>query len=91
MGVEPTSLAWEARVMPLYDARTGRDSTRVLRRSAIAEAGGWGEKCIHSSGARWHRKMGLSGQVPLKSLANLVCQKMLGCARVLRLEGGRTK
>ena len=29
MGVEPTSLAWEARVMPLYDARTGRDSTRV--------------------------------------------------------------
>lgn len=21
MGIEPTSLAWEARVMPLYDAR----------------------------------------------------------------------
>ena len=22
-GIEPSSLAWEARVMPLYDARTG--------------------------------------------------------------------
>ncbi len=23
MGIEPTALAWEARVLPLYDARTG--------------------------------------------------------------------
>jgi hypothetical protein len=24
MGIEPTALAWEARVLPLYDARNGR-------------------------------------------------------------------
>jgi hypothetical protein len=29
MGIEPTALAWEARVLPLYDARAGRHSTRV--------------------------------------------------------------
>jgi hypothetical protein len=23
MGIEPTALAWEARVLPLYDARSG--------------------------------------------------------------------
>ena len=27
MGIEPTALAWEARVLPLYDAREGRNST----------------------------------------------------------------
>ena len=27
MGIEPTALAWEARVLPLYDVREGRDST----------------------------------------------------------------
>ena len=30
MGIEPTSLAWEARVMPLYDARGARDFTGFL-------------------------------------------------------------
>ncbi|VVD29938.1 protein of unknown function [Paraburkholderia dioscoreae] len=29
MGIEPTALAWEARVLPLYDARRARHSTRV--------------------------------------------------------------
>jgi hypothetical protein len=24
MGIEPTALAWEARVLPLYDARYGK-------------------------------------------------------------------
>ena len=28
MGIEPTALAWEARVLPLYDARAGRLCTR---------------------------------------------------------------
>ena len=28
MGIEPTALAWEARVLPLYDARRDRDFTR---------------------------------------------------------------
>jgi hypothetical protein len=28
MGIEPTALAWEARVLPLYDARRTHDSTR---------------------------------------------------------------
>jgi hypothetical protein len=27
MGIEPTALAWEARVLPLYDVREGRNST----------------------------------------------------------------
>ena len=29
MGIEPTALAWEARVLPLYDARRARDFTGV--------------------------------------------------------------
>jgi hypothetical protein len=29
MGIEPTALAWEARVLPLYDARRARHFTRV--------------------------------------------------------------
>ena len=28
MGIEPTALAWEARVLPLYDAREGAHSMR---------------------------------------------------------------
>jgi len=28
MGIEPTALAWEARVLPLYDAREAHNSTR---------------------------------------------------------------
>ncbi len=48
MGIEPTALAWEARVLPLYDARAAPHSTRSLRRLAIAGSGEWGEKCIHS-------------------------------------------
>jgi hypothetical protein len=30
MGIEPTALAWEARVLPLYDARADPHSTRDL-------------------------------------------------------------
>ena len=30
MGIEPTALAWEARVLPLYDARAAPHFTRVL-------------------------------------------------------------
>ena len=30
MGIEPTALAWEARVLPLYDARAGRYSTTLV-------------------------------------------------------------
>ena len=29
MGIEPTALAWEARVLPLYDARAARYFTGV--------------------------------------------------------------
>ena len=34
MGIEPTALAWEARVLPLYDARAGRHSMRFSVRRA---------------------------------------------------------
>lgn len=34
MGIEPTALAWEARVLPLYDARVACDSTRDFLGSA---------------------------------------------------------
>ena len=34
MGIEPTAQAWEAWVLPLYDARYAFDSSRVARRSA---------------------------------------------------------
>ncbi len=33
MGIEPTALAWEARVLPLYDARSdGKDAILSLDR-----------------------------------------------------------
>ncbi len=31
MGIEPTALAWEARVLPLYDARS-TDRAKLLQR-----------------------------------------------------------
>jgi hypothetical protein len=34
MGIEPTAQAWEAWVLPLYDARCGSDSSRVPPRQA---------------------------------------------------------
>ena len=51
MGIEPTALAWEARVLPLYDAR---------------DSAGSGEQDCHSNGAdraaqRWARRGGSSG------------------------------
>lgn len=33
MGIEPTALAWEARVLPLYDARSGCLYTGSLGRN----------------------------------------------------------
>jgi hypothetical protein len=29
MGIEPTSEAWEASILPLYDARSGANLTRI--------------------------------------------------------------
>ena len=46
MGIEPTALAWEARVLPLYDARApadssagfdGRHTIRLSRNHRLAE------------------------------------------------------
>src|ERR1700734_4184073 len=34
MGIEPTAQAWEAWVLPLYDARAGVDSSRIAEREA---------------------------------------------------------
>ena len=36
MGIEPTALAWEARVLPLYDARLGGHCSQDYRRWQIA-------------------------------------------------------
>jgi hypothetical protein len=36
MGIEPTAQAWEAWVLPLYDARLEVDSNHPLRRQANA-------------------------------------------------------
>jgi hypothetical protein len=35
MGIEPTSEAWEASILPLYDARSGGDSA-IIPKSALA-------------------------------------------------------
>ena len=41
MGIEPTALAWEARVLPLYDARCAIDSSRVpAGRQFVGRCGG---------------------------------------------------
>jgi hypothetical protein len=34
MGIEPTAQAWEAWVLPLYDARSANDSSRVAAAQA---------------------------------------------------------
>ena len=59
MGIEPTALAWEARVLPLYDAREGCHSMApaliaqplglfVVRRLNIAVFRGlvFGDQCL---------------------------------------------
>jgi hypothetical protein len=35
MGIEPTSEAWEASILPLYDARSGGDWA-IIPKSALA-------------------------------------------------------
>jgi hypothetical protein len=37
-GIEPSALAWEARVLPLYDAREGRHSTLLVALATTAKA-----------------------------------------------------
>jgi hypothetical protein len=49
-GIEPSALAWEARVLPLYDAREGRHSTRL---SALAQRLRTGGRSLHQR--RRHR------------------------------------
>ena len=39
MGIEPTALAWEARVLPLYDARLKRHCRQDCRRWQIPRRG----------------------------------------------------
>ena len=36
MGIEPTSEAWEASILPLYDARSVSKLTQELARSKLA-------------------------------------------------------
>ena len=55
MGIEPTALAWEARVLPLYDARAAPHFTRVLWGLANRGNGRWGRKWLHSEKPCWHR------------------------------------
>lgn len=40
MGIEPTALAWEARVLPLYDARSGGLFALLCRHAA------WGGRIV---------------------------------------------
>ncbi len=35
MGIEPTALAWEARVLPLYDARSGEEVRHSMLIGAV--------------------------------------------------------
>ena len=48
MGIEPTALAWEARVLPLYDAR--RSSRAFYDASARFHKSGRGEERIREWG-----------------------------------------
>ena len=49
MGIEPTALAWEARVLPLYDARRARYFTGVSALWGAGIAVG-GVKSVSTSG-----------------------------------------
>ena len=44
MGIEPTAQAWEAWVLPLYDARYAPDSNRVPGGRQIAA--GYAARCL---------------------------------------------
>ncbi len=56
MGIEPTALAWEARVLPLYDAREERHFTRGLGRLAIRVFDRWVRFWGESLGIDSHRR-----------------------------------
>ena len=45
-GIEPSALAWEARVLPLYDAREGRYSTPLVPLSTTAKADSGQSACL---------------------------------------------
>ncbi len=79
MGIEPTALAWEARVLPLYDAREGCHSKRGWGSLAIMESGDWREKCIHSGLDCWHRCALVVGIAP----CGCSCMMQLGAPSVL--------
>src|SRR3989344_3294312 len=56
MGIEPTALAWEARVLPLYDARSGCLYTGSLGRNEACSAAicgwalqAWGIAVVHTA------------------------------------------
>jgi hypothetical protein len=64
MGIEPTSEAWEASILPLYDARSGGDSaiipksalTRTDRDHKACASGAFGGPLkIPTSAQRWLR------------------------------------
>lgn len=56
MGIEPTALAWEARVLPLYDAREERHFTRGMGRLAICAFCRWVRFWGESLGIDSHRR-----------------------------------
>jgi hypothetical protein len=39
MGIEPTSEAWEASILPLYDARSGANFTRISSTFKVRKEG----------------------------------------------------
>ncbi len=52
MGIEPTAQAWEAWVLPLYDARNRFDSSRVARVRQIVRVG----SLVHFRAVTLYRK-----------------------------------
>lgn len=51
-GVEPASLAWEARVIPIYDGRTGRYSTIFSSPASVLPSNNEYTKPLHAVALR---------------------------------------
>lgn len=104
MGIEPTALAWEARVLPLYDAREERHFTRGWGCLAIRAfrrcVRFWGEslgieshrgRILRFPLARFQAVLGLpSPPVPTKFNGYVAATSLVLVAMVAELVSGRS-
>ena len=80
MGIEPTALAWEARVLPLYDARSGQSGCHSKRRSgALQIVSAFCQPSILASVEKKGRQTGVFGVAFDATEEDDVVTALVGC------------